>query len=128
MKTKSAITSLLVLGFFGFSPIVNAEITTFFCDYETWSDNEGNHAVNRPFVLTFIVDSETDKAYMKGNLGTEDVLIITGDNSLTFIEVTDVGNVMSTTVDPEGNSVHSRNSVILGELTPSQYYGSCIRQ
>jgi len=128
MKNKSRIASLLMLGVFGLSPTANAEITTFICDYKTWSDSEGNHAVNRPFVLTFIVDSETEKAYVKGNAGTEVVQIVTGDYALTFIEITDVGNVMTTTIDSESISVHSRNGVILGELLPSQYYGTCIAQ
>ena len=68
---------------------VRAEITTFVCDYPTWSDEEGNHPSRNPFVLTFILDSETGKAYFKGNLGTEDVQVISGDSSNTFVEITD---------------------------------------
>ncbi len=107
---------------------VSAEIKTFVCDYPTWSDEEGNHPHKDPFVLTFILDGETGKAYLKGNLGTEDVQVIPGDNGITFIEITDTGNVMTTTIDLHAHSVHSRNGVIFGELTPSQYYGTCIQQ
>ena len=128
MTSKSRFAILIALVTFGLSPIVSAEITTYICDYKTYSDEDGNHAVDKPFVLTFIIDSETGKAYMKGNLGTEDVQIVSGDDSLTFIEITDAGNVMTTTIDPEANSVHSRSPVLFGELIPSQYYGACIAQ
>ena len=107
---------------------VSAEITTFVCDYPTWSDEEGNHPAKNPFVLTFIVDSETGKAYMKGNLGTEDVQVISAESSFTFVEITDTGNVMTTTIDSARKSVHSRNAVLFGEIVPTQYYGTCIRQ
>ena len=107
---------------------MSAEIITFVCDYPTWSDEEGSHPAKNPFVLTFILDDETGKAYMKGNLGTEDVQVISADSSITFVEITDTGNVMTTTIDSAGKSVHSRNSVLFGEIVPTQYYGTCIRQ
>ncbi len=105
----------------------HADTTTFVCDYKTFSDDEdGLQKVDRPFVLTFIVDNENGKGYVVGNSGWEEVTIIANDGGgLTFVEVTDSGNVMTTTVDSSGKSVHSRNSVLLGELIPSQFYGRC---
>jgi hypothetical protein len=35
---------------------------------------------------------------------------------------------MRTVIISEGDSVHSRNGVILGELIAAQYYGVCIQQ
>ena len=84
---------------------VRAEIKTFVCDYPTWSDEEGNHPSKNPFVLTFILDSETSKAYLKGNLGTEDVQVVSGGSSITFVEITDTGNVMTTTIDVDGGAL-----------------------
>ena len=107
---------------------VSAEIVTFVCDYTTVSTSEGHKKVSNSFVLTFIVDSDSDNAYMMGNQGTEDVILIAGDDKVTFIEVTDTKNVMSTTIDSVSNSVHSRNTVLFGELVASQYYGSCTSQ
>ena len=128
MKKNLLVVSFIVFAVFGQTTIVGAAITTYTCDYGSFSDSDGNHLVNDPFILTFIVDSDTEKAYMKGNQGAANVLIVQGSSSLTFIEVTDAGNVMTTTIDSEANSVHSRNTVLFGELVPSQFYGTCITQ
>lgn len=107
---------------------VSAEIVTFVCDYTTVSTSEGHEKVSSSFVLTFIVDSDSDNAYMIGNQGTEDVILIAGDDKVTFIEVTDTNNVMSTTIDSVSDSVHSRHTVLFGKLLAQQYYGSCTSQ
>ena len=105
-----------------------AETTTFVCDYKTYSGEDGLHKVENSFILTFIVDNENGKAYMVGNLGSEEVSIVKNSYGVTFVEVTDVGNVMITTIINTGQTVHSRNSVMFGEIVPSQYYGECLRQ
>ncbi len=40
------------------------------------------------------------------------------------MEKTTTGNVITTTVDENKVSVHSKNVIIFG-LLPSQYYGTC---
>ena len=66
---------------------------------------------------------------MLGNNGNSPVVHIDKGNGISFIEITGLGNVMSTTIDKKMNSVHSRNSVgFSGELIPSQYYGSCVKK
>ena len=87
---------------------------------------------NQEFELTFIVDLETEKAYVVGNQGSEPVHIVPGNNKITFIEITGTNNVITTTVVIEtlsgtdvGDSVHSRNVVIIDELVASQMYGKC---
>lgn len=103
-----------------------ADTETFICDYKNYADNEGMHKVKKDFILTFIVDTSNNKAYMLGNLGSEDVQMIRSPNRIAFIEITDTENVMTTAIDSKNNSVHSRNTILLDELIPSQYYGSCI--
>ena len=98
---------------------------TWFCDYPRYSDEEGSHRVKNKFVLTFIVDSKNDKAYIVGDQGSDEVHILSSGAGLSFIEITPIGNVMSTTIDSNLRSVHSRNTVIGGELIPTQYYGTC---
>ena len=116
--------NLLALVFL-FLPISTvAAPVTFVCDYETFSDEEGNHAVKGEFVLTFLVDGE--KAYMIGNNGSEPVQLLAGDEYVSFIEVTAAGNIMTTAITSDGTSVHSRNSIMFGDLIPSQYYGTCV--
>ena len=108
-----------------FSGSAFAETVTYICDYPTWSDQEGAHKVNKKFVLTFIVDKTNDKSYFLGNNGSTEVYKVESEGQISFFEITGTGNLMTTTIDASMSSVHSRNSVLLGELIPSQYYGKC---
>ncbi|MCU7806642.1 MAG: hypothetical protein KZQ73_02060, partial [Candidatus Thiodiazotropha sp. (ex Semelilucina semeliformis)] len=107
-------------------PIITyAETTSYACNYTTYSDQEGNQKVNMKFELKFIVDHETGKAYMVGNNGSNEVGFQVSDGQVAFLELTTSGNFMTTAIDSKNNSVHSRNSVMFGEMLPSQYYGKC---
>ena len=115
---------LTIITLLCFSVAANAAPITYFCKYPAWSDEEGVHEAN-DFNLTFIVDEENDTAYMVGNNGTEEIVILPFGDNINFLEVTATGNMMTTTIDSKLTSVHSRNSVIFGDLIASQYYGSC---
>ena len=104
----------------------SADTTTLVCDYKVAATTDGLQLIEESFVLTFLTDDETSKSYLIGNNGSEEVQVIENSYSAwTFVEITNSGNVMTTTVTESGDSVHSRNSVILGDLVPSQYYGKC---
>lgn len=100
------------------------------CKYPNYSDKKGAHRTRDDFTLTFIVDLDKGTAYMVGNQRSTEVRAFRSGVSkegLTFMEITPDGNVMTTTVlDPKGDSVHSRNTVVAGELVPTQYYGTCV--
>ena len=103
------------------------DTATFECHYSSYSDDSGNHEVTSDFILTFLIDEDTDKGYIIGNNGSNEVIVIYGPlGSISFIEVTDTKNVMTTAITQAGASVHSRNTVILDELVASQYYGECV--
>ena len=103
-----------------------AEPTSFKCAYSNFADEEGLHPVEGKFVLTFLIDDETSKAYLIGNNGSSEVQVVSiTPGGFSLVEITAVGNVMTTTIAESGRSVHSRNSVLYGELIPSQYYGEC---
>jgi len=102
-----------------------ASTTTFECNYDTYSDEEGNHKAKDKFAMSFLVDPAAKKAYMLGALGSTEVELIPNTGGLTFIEVTRTGNVMVTAISDDGRSVHSRNGIVLGKIVPSQYYGRC---
>ena len=104
---------------------VQAKTLTFVCKYPTYSSPDGLESVAEKFELTFILDNETDKAYILGNNGTEEVSMFSSDSGINLIEITGTGNLMTTTITKTGDTVHSRNGVILGDLIPSQYYGQC---
>lgn len=103
----------------------SAETVTYTCNYPTYSDHDGIHKVEGGFELTFLIDKEKKKSYLIGNNGSSEVLLVPSEEQLAFVEFTKSGNVMSTAIDSKLNSVHSRNSVLYGELLPSQYYGKC---
>jgi hypothetical protein len=60
-----------------------------------------------------------------GNAGASRVNAIKNASGVSFIEITDSGNVTVTAITDSGDAVHSRNSIISSELIPSQYYGKC---
>ena len=102
------------------------ETETCFCNYTTYSDESGKHNVKGKFDLTFIIDKSKDIAYILGDQGSAEVKFLFSEmGGITFIEITGAGNVMTTTIDAKGNSVHSRNTVINGKIVPTQYYGKC---
>lgn len=110
----------------GASMVAHADTMTFECDYSTYSDRAGIHKVERPFRLTFLIDSRAEKAYLIGNNGSAEVLLIPNGGGLTLVETTGTGNVMVTAIATKGDSVHSRNGIMNGTIIPSQYYGKCI--
>ena len=116
---------LIVVLFFLFPVLVYADTTTYACDYPSWSNQEGNHKVKEKFEFNFIVDEATGKSYLLGNNGSSEVKLLRSGDGLTFVEITATGNIMTTSIDSKLNSVHSRNTIFLGEMMPSQYYGVC---
>ena len=103
-----------------------SDIITFECDYPTYSDKTGVQE-SSGFEFKFVSDTDTDKAYMSGSNGSTEVsLSMRADKEgVNVLEMTDSGNMMLTTILFSGKSVHSRNSVIMGEFVASQYYGIC---
>jgi hypothetical protein len=55
-------------------------------------------------------------------------MLYSPSGGMTFIEMIDGGKVLTTTIDPSGKSVHSRNIIVEGEILPSQYYGTCSKR
>ena len=101
-----------------------ADTTTFKCVYKTYSDEKGVH--DDDFKLTFILDNDNSAAYVAGNQGSNPVTVVPSRHGISFIEETFSGNIMTTTITKEGNSVHSRHYVSTGAgLVPSQSYGKC---
>jgi hypothetical protein len=105
--------------------VAQSEPINFFCKYTSYSDIKGNHTIENTFDLNFLIDEDTKKSYMLGNNGSSKVINFTSEGQISFIEVTETKNVMSTAIDSNLNSVHSRNTIILGKLIAAQYYGKC---
>jgi len=103
-----------------------AETVNYSCNYTSYSNSEGNHKVKDKFELNFIIDRTAGKSYLLGNAGSSEVKALESKDRVAFFEITATGNLMTTAIDSKLNSVHSRNTVMYGELLPSQYYGKCV--
>jgi hypothetical protein len=68
------------------------------------------------------------RPYLLGNAGSSEVELIPNTDGISFVEITDSGNVMVTAITKSGEAVHSRNGIMFKELVPSQFYGKCSRQ
>jgi hypothetical protein len=103
----------------------SASIFTYSCSFNKFSSPSGIETSNPTFDMLYLVDQTKDKAYLKGNQGSAEVLLIYNSYGWTFIEITGTGNVMSTTINLFGDAVHSRHSIVDSKILPSQYYGKC---
>ena len=111
----------------GLASVASSETMTIVCNYTTVATpNDGLAEVgDEGFRLTFMLDSETHKVNMIGSSGSGEVSMVNNDSGMTFVEITATGNVMTTTISDNLRSVHSRHSIMTGDLIPSQYYGQC---
>lgn len=120
---------VLLLSVFGIA--ADKKQTTYACEFPTYSTEKGTFKSD-PEVRFTIVANDTNSTYtLKGNNGQSKGNIIRGDKGLSFIKVTKLGNITTTTItnqpplDKDQKAVHSRNILAGGKLLASQYYGTC---
>lgn len=102
--------------------------TSFVCTFPAVATPAGLKKEAKPFELRFMADSDTEKTYILGNNGANEVMPIKNkDSGTSYIEITGSGNVMVTAITASGEAVHSRNTILSSGLVPSQYYGKCVR-
>jgi hypothetical protein len=93
----------------------------------TWGMRVDGLQPAKDFVLEFNRDTVTGDAFMIGNNGLTEVFTIEGEEGVTFLERLLSGTVQTTTIANSNIAVHSRHTIISGDLVPSQYYGTCER-
>ena len=76
-----------------------------------------------PLTIEFVVDG-TGHAFAVGR-NVYPVRMVKGYAGVTFLEELATGVVQTTTIHKNGEAVHSRHTILLGEFIPSQYYGTC---
>ena len=94
------------------------------CTFPSYANPDGINDTN-DFNLEFVVDTITKEAVMIGNNGFSPVRFLFGNSGVTFSEELPTGAIQTTTIATQGDAVHSRHTLILGDLVPSQYYGTC---
>lgn len=125
-----ALLRILVPFVLAASSSANADdLITYKCHYDKYSDGESIKRTSEPFELTFVT-SPKGEATMVGNNGSSKVMGFWNQNGegVSFVEVTPVGNIMTTVIDSNRASIHSRHAILSGHVVPSQYYGRCLVQ
>lgn len=107
----------------------HAETLTYTCTYDRYSNEKGVHKVQDTFKLVFTLDTTRETAQSIGPKGPLNVeLLYAPEGGLSFVEAVEGGKVLVTSIDRSENSVHSRNIILQGRVSPSQYYGSCSKR
>ena len=121
---KSAFAAFSFVGILSSWPIpVQAEVLTWDCNFNKRVDENGTTL--DPMRLIFRIDSVSQKAFMEGNAGIVEVGLHIGGNAFSFTERLASGVIQTTTITRDGIAVHSRHTVLLGEILPAQHLGRC---
>jgi hypothetical protein len=108
------------------SPSAAAAAVEWHCTYTKVCFGEEQRCEEvKNFELRFTTDTIEQETVTFGNMGMSDVLTWPGSDGVTFIEHLETGAIQTTTISKTGQSVHSRHTLMLGDLVPSQYYGTC---
>jgi hypothetical protein len=111
--------------FFIISQNAYSALVTITCDYDTFASVKKVEPTAEIMQLIFTVDIENSVAQVIRSNNVKDVKLYPTGGGFTFVEVNDIGNVLTTTVDIHGKSAHSRNTILDSQLVPSQFYGEC---
>jgi hypothetical protein len=93
----------------------SAQKYTWRCDFPGYSEP-----------ITYVFDSETEKGFAIGNVGTADLNVHLGDLAITFMGPIPTGAVQTTTIMlKSGAAIHSRHTITEKDFFPSQVRGTC---
>jgi len=124
--------TFIMLSAFLFLPPIHAlcDSVTYTCHYPTYADDNGVHKPEDDLKLVFLVDSSNETAKIVSPDGRSDVnvdMIYSPSGGMAFIEKKTGADVLTTSIDKRGRSVHSRNVLVDGHISPAQYYGRCTK-
>ncbi len=120
---KAVIFKIIIL--FILSQNAHSALTTITCDYNMFASVKKVEPTTEIMQLVFTVDIESSKAQVIRSNNVTDVDLYPTGGGFTFVEIDEIGNVLTTTVDMHGKSAHSRNTILDNLLIPSQFYGEC---
>ena len=120
---------VVLLSIFAFA--AQKKQTTYACEFPTYATQKGAYKSDPVVRFTIIANDANGTYTLRGTTGQSSGNIIKGDKGLSFIKVTKLGNITTTTMtnnpplEKDQNAVHSRNILAGGKLLASQYYGTC---
>ena len=101
---------------------------TYKCEFRRYTDEKGIHLSEKALNLVFVYNQTDGTAEMTGSIGQVKVIPVEGDLQVSFIEKTESGNIYVATITDDLDSVYSRNSIFLGNIIASQYFGGCTKK
>ena len=128
---NSVLTISMLSVFLSLAPILAlGDSVTYTCRYQTYADDKGVHTSEDDLKLVFLVDNSNETAKMLNGDGRPDVnvdMLYSPSGGMAFIEKKSRADVLTTSIDTRGRSVHSRNIIVDGQISPAQYYGRCTK-
>ncbi|HMN80372.1 MAG TPA: hypothetical protein PKA20_10630 [Burkholderiaceae bacterium] len=101
--------------------------TSFLCSFPYLvTPQDGMRRYRPTLVLRFHAVWTKKRAYAIGDDGEADeVSVVPNHDGVSFVSVTDAGEIMVTTISKDGRAVHSRHLVDGVALLPQQFHGRC---
>ena len=128
---NAALTIVMVSAFLFVAPLhALCDSVTYTCYYQNYADDKGVHNSKDNLKLVFMVDSSKETAKIVSSDDRSDVnvdMLYSPSGGMAFIEKKSGADVLTTSIDKHGRSVHSRNIVLDGQISPAQYYGRCTK-
>ena len=128
---NSAVTIVMLSAFLWLLPLqAFCESATWTCRYPTYADNKGIHKSEDDLKLVFRVDSSNETAKIVSSDGKSDAnvdMMYSPSGGLSFVEKKSGADVLTTSIDKNGRSVHSKNIIMDGQISPTECYGRCTK-
>jgi hypothetical protein len=128
---NSVLTISMLAVFLVLAPILAlCDSVTYTCRYQKYADAKGVHNSEDDLKLVFLVDRSKETAKMLSGAGRSDVnvdMLYSPSGGMAFIEKKSGADVLTTSIDTRGRSVHSSNIIVDGQVSPAQYYASCTK-
>jgi len=104
--------------------------TTYMCAFDSYATAKGSY--DKGTMKFTIITHDNDSTFtIKRSGGSTQGKITKGDKGLSFIEISERGNITTTSMtmlpprENDQKAVHSQNILVGGKIIASQHYGSC---
>ncbi|RLA69826.1 MAG: hypothetical protein DRG09_04840 [Epsilonproteobacteria bacterium] len=104
--------------------------TTYMCAFNAYATAKGSFDKGT-MKFTIIMHDNDGTFTIKRSSGSTQGKIIKGDKGVSFVEISERGNITTTSMtilpprEKEQKAVHSQNILVGGKIMASQHYGSC---
>lgn len=104
--------------------------TTYMCTFPSYATVKGSFSKGT-MKFTLLTHDHNNTFTIKRSTGSTQGKTIKGDIGLSFVEISERGNITTTSMttlpprEKEQKAVHSQNILVGGKIIASQHYGTC---